>query len=124
MSERSSINDLWRPLMDCPTIRTDRCVVCGRRYPLNQHHLVKRSAGELWIDGKKQPKPTITLCGNGNILAHGGRLNCHGLAHHGRLHFRWKDGFLWALMLDRATRYSEALKMDGWTMIWPKNRNR
>lgn len=72
-----------RPLMDGCTVRTDHCVVCGRTRPLNQHHVVRRGAGNLYRDGARLDKPTLTLCGSGNASG------CHGLAHEGRLHFRW-----------------------------------
>lgn len=73
---------LW-PLMGGCTVKQSRCAVCGRAYPLNQHHVVYRSAGKMYRDGIEVPKPTITLCGNGNT---GG---CHGKAHAHLLHFRW-----------------------------------
>ena len=60
--------EIYRPLMQCPTIRLGRCAVCGRTYPLEQHHLVWRSQGKLFKEGKELPKPTITLCGFGNNL--------------------------------------------------------
>lgn len=60
-----------------------RCAVCGRVSPLNSHHVVFRSHGGT--DG-----PTITLCGEGNNAKDAdGRWYCHGLAHHGRLFFRY-----------------------------------
>lgn len=114
---------MWWPLMECPTIRLDRCAVCGRPWPLNQHHIVKRSAGQLVRGGVVVPKPTITLCGSGNASG------CHGLAHQGRLHFRWveadagregwnlthvKGGHLEYLLTDEPESYLDALKMDGW----------
>lgn len=60
-----------------------RCEVCGRTVPLNDHHVVFRSHG----GGNG---PTITLCGIGNNAQDAdGKWYCHGLAHHGRLHFRY-----------------------------------
>lgn len=85
-----------------------RCVVCGRAYPLNKHHIVRRGAGELYEDGRKLPKAVVTLCGSGNT---GG---CHGLAHANRLHFRNDRGRLEHVVLDEPTPYVEALEMDGW----------
>ena len=86
----------------------DRCVVCGRRYPLNRHHIVRRGAGELYEGGRKLPKPLIVLCGSGNT---GG---CHGLAHANMLHFRNDRGHLEFVELDEPTRYQDALEMEGW----------
>lgn len=76
-------------MMDGETMDTDHCVVCGRTYPLNRHHVVPRSAGELHVDGRMVPKPTITLCGCGNASG------CHGKAHSHRLHFRWVGHWEW-----------------------------
>lgn len=72
-----------RPLMEGPSVQARRCVVCGKAWPLNQHHVVRRSAGKLYKQGVELPKPTLTLCGNGNVSG------CHGLAHQQRLFFRW-----------------------------------
>lgn len=98
---------LW-PLMDGPSITADHCLVCGRHWPLNQHHVVRRGAGQLICDGKPVKKPTLTLCGSGNT---GG---CHGLAHQNRLHFRLIDNWWWYLITDEPTRYMDALEMRGW----------
>lgn len=109
--------DLW-PLMDGPSIKADACVVCGAIRPLNQHHVVRRSAGQLVKDGKPLPKPTLTLCGTGNILAAlGGRPLCHGLAHHLMLHFRFAEGRWEYLRTKEPTRYESALAMDGWAPL-------
>lgn len=123
MARVTTMAPMWWPLMECPTIRLDRCAVCGRSWPLNQHHIVKRSAGQLVRGGVVIPKPTITLCGSGNASG------CHGLAHQGRLHFRWveadagregwylthvKGGHLEYLLTDEPESYLDALKMDGW----------
>lgn len=125
---------LW-PLMDGCSVELSRCAVCGRTWPLNQHHIVRRSAGQLVRDGIVLPKPTITLCGSGNT---GG---CHGAAHDGTLHFRWVqqrwcDGFRnssaptggydvalargghWEyLRTGEPCRYIDALDMDGWRRL-------
>lgn len=122
---------LW-PLMRSPSIRSDRCVVCGRSYPLQQHHIVRRGAGILVMHGVEVPKPTITLCGFGNALTDpDGRYLCHGLAHHQMLHFRWVEdesdglrplssrggGHLEFIRLDEPTRYEDALGMGGWRRV-------
>lgn len=82
---------LW-PLMELESTKADRCEVCGRVSPLNQHHIVFRSAGRLYRDGKELRKPTITLCGFGNNLKGPDGYWCHGMAHHHRLHFRNNGG--------------------------------
>lgn len=84
------------------------CVVCGRSYPLNRHHIVRRGAGELYEDGRKLPKCVITLCGSGNT---GG---CHGKAHANMLHFRNDRGRLEYAEFDEPTKYADALEMEGW----------
>lgn len=104
---------ILQPLMDCPSVETDWCAWCGRTYPLNRHHMVFRSQGELYRDGKKVPKPTIVLCGSGTQ-------GCHGLAHRRRLHFKY-DGELWGLETAEPTKYQTALEMDGWRRIAPQS---
>lgn len=106
--------ELW-PLMKAPSVETPCCAVCGRPAPLERHHVVFRSEGELWRDGRRVPKPTVTLCGFGNVLASpDGRPYCHGLAHHRMLHFRWTGERLEYLRTDSPTKYCRALQMDGW----------
>ena len=98
---------MWRDLMDAPTIRADHCIVCGATFPLNQHHIVPRSAGKLYSpSGREIVKPTITLCGYGNASG------CHGKAHAGRLHFRYK-GRLQYLETEPCDRLT-ALEKEGW----------
>lgn len=89
----------------------DRCVICGRRYPLNRHHIVRRGAGVLYENGRKLPKPLVTLCGSGNT---GG---CHGKAHANMLHFRNDRGRLEFVELEEPTKYQDALEMDGWMPV-------
>ena len=83
MAMVDTLPEYLKPLMEGCTVKQGRCAVCGRTWPLNQHHVVYRSAGKMYRNGVEVPKPTITLCGNGNT---GG---CHGKAHHHLLHFRW-----------------------------------
>lgn len=109
-NSKSTMPMMYRPLMDCPSIRDERCVWCGATWPLNQHHLVYRSQGELYRDGRKLEKPTVTLCGSGNASG------CHGKAHQRRLHFKYEDG-LWGLETAEPTKYEKALDMDGWRRI-------
>ena len=130
MARVDTLPQYLRPLMDGITVRTPYCAVCGRTQPLDQHHIVKRSAGKLYRHGAEVPKPTVTLCGFGNNLRDAdGREYCHGLAHANRLHFRWvqteqpREGYYLTYMIgghweylktDEPVKYSEALKMDGW----------
>lgn len=123
MAKVTTMPAYLHPLMDGCTVRLPFCAVCGRTRPLNLHHVVRRSAGQLVKGGVAVPKPTITLCGGGNA---GG---CHGAAHDGRLHFRWVrahtgdwsyfhtsvlDGGHWEyLRTDEPCRYLDALEMDG-----------
>lgn len=126
MARTTTLDRVYQPLMQAPTIRLDRCAICGRTWPLNQHHLVWRSWGNLYRDGVLVKKPTITLCGDGNNLygldANGNRVKwCHGKAHHRYIHFRWAPhpeyanaGHLEYIELDEPTKYQDAVAMDGW----------
>lgn len=134
MARVDTLPEVLRPLMAAPSVRLGRCAVCGRASPLNQHHMVRRGAGALWRGGVELPKPTITLCGAGNLLADAdGRPYCHGLAHVNRLHFRWvasdavgggfgrygrmeggEGGHIEYILLDEPTEYARALEMGGW----------
>ena len=116
---RDTMSRDYAALMGCPSVRLDHCAICGRPRPLNQHHMVPRSAGEIHDEGgMAREKPTITLCGLGNHLTDAdGRPLCHGLAHHHLLHFRWDGCALWYLRTDRPTPYREALALDGWRRV-------
>lgn len=123
MANVTTLDEVYRPLMDAPTVKLDRCAVCGRAWPLNQHHIVFRSQGQLIRDGKPVKKPTVTLCGDGNNLyglaPDGTRVVwCHGKAHHRLLHFRNDHGQLEYIDLgdspSDAAKYQAALLMDGW----------
>lgn len=131
---RDTLPEIYRPLMEAPTMMAGRCYICGRHEPLNQHHIVWRSWGNMYRDGLELRKPTITLCGFGNNLRDGnGRYYCHGLAHHRMLHFRWVPsnkpptlrrpfnlhgaGRLEYLITEEPTDYQDALEMDGWDEI-------
>ena len=126
MSGKTTIAKLWWPLMDAPTMKANRCYICGKPAN-NQHHMVKRSQGELYIGAVKRKKPTITLCGSGTT-------GCHGLAHQNRLHFRYVyktnldtarllagsaniAGQLEYLLCKEPTKYQEALHMTGWKPV-------
>lgn len=126
MAKVDTLPEYLKPLMMGYSIDTPYCAVCGKAYPLNRHHIVKRSAGKMYKDGVEIPKPTIMLCGSGNTSG------CHGLAHQNRLHFRWveedtsagdwygthvKGGHWEYLITDEPTKYLKALEMDGWKPI-------
>ena len=125
MARVTTLPEMLRPMMGRPSVTLGHCAVCGRAWPLNQHHVVRRGAGKLYKGGVEVPKPTITLCGSGNTSG------CHGLAHQNRLHFRWvsrkpsaADGIVdsaghWEYLLcDEPTRYLDAMGMDGWRCLW------
>lgn len=119
MASVDTLPSFLRDLMGRPSLRLPFCAVCGRTHPLEQHHVVFRSAGKAYgDDGRELEKPTITLCGFGNNLRDAdGRYYCHGLAHARRLHFRWVDdgwGHWEYLVTDEPTDYLTALGMDGW----------
>lgn len=124
--DKSTLPDIYREMMGKPSVKLDRCPLCGRRYPLNQHHIVRRGAGKMFDDsGREIEKPTVTLCGFGNNLQDAdGRPYCHGLAHHNRLHFRWAEnpetstcGHWEYLFTDEPVKYSKALDMEGWKKL-------
>lgn len=85
MTGKTTLPLYLQPLMGKPSLKLNRCAVCGRTYPLNDHHIVRRSAGRMYNERGELKKPTITLCGSGNASG------CHGLAHGGRLFFRWVE---------------------------------
>ena len=111
---KTTLPEIYWPLMDGKTIKTDHCVVCGASYsarPLNQHHVCWRSWGQLFKDGRKVENPTVTLCGNGNCDG------CHGLAHRRQLHFRWRNHWE-VLITDEPMKYDKALEMEGWRPLY------
>lgn len=122
MAKVTTLPAMYQPMMGKPSVRMARCAVCGRTWPLEQHHVVFRSAGKMFVEGREIEKPTITLCGFGNNLQDAdGREYCHGLAHHRRLYFRWVDddaiacaGHWEYIRLGEACDYLTALRMDGW----------
>lgn len=137
MANVTTLDRIYWPLMQAPTVKLNRCAVCGRTWPLNQHHVVWQSWGNLYRDGALVKKPTVTLCGDGNNLygldANGNRVTwCHGKAHHRLMHFRWVPavpyeseqerranpatigGHLEVIEFDEPTKYQEALAADGW----------
>lgn len=117
MAKVDTVSALLRPMMGRPSVKADRCLVCGAASPLDQHHVVPRSAGKAYDEtGRELRKPTVTLCGPGNASG------CHGLAHSHRLHFRWAEGKCneghWEFLLTPSpTKYQDALELDGWTTL-------
>lgn len=128
MAKVDTLPEILRPLMDGASVETPRCAVCGRPWPLNRHHIVRRGAGRLYRNGVEVPKPTVVLCGIGNNLRDAdGHPFCHGLAHANMLHFRWVrpreefnrsrpqgSGHWEYIVLPEPTSYAAALAMDGW----------
>ena len=105
---------MYRPLMQMESRGYNYCPICGRTGRLEQHHIVWRSWGKMFVDGKEVEKPTITLCGFGNNMPY-----CHGKAHRHMLHFKYEDGELWYLETDEPTDYLSALELDGWMVVEP-----
>lgn len=115
---KTTLPEMLYPLMHVQSLKLDYCAICRRHEPLNDHHMVRRSAGVLIENGKELEKPTITLCGFGNHLTDAdGRYFCHGLAHAQRLHFRAINGEIYYRLFDKPTPYMEALDMDGWKKV-------
>lgn len=129
-----TVDMIDRELMGKPNIDNANgcCAICGKP-ATNKHHIVKRSAGKLVRDGREIKKPTVRLCGEGNASG------CHGLAHQGKLHFRWIEsvsnmpkgartsldvpyykmrGGHWEYLLsDEPTDKLTALGMEGWRQL-------
>ena len=120
MASVTTLDPIYWPLMEVKPMKLNRCAVCGRVHPLNDHHIVWRSWGQLIGDnGKPRKKPTVTLCGLGSnlygVAPDGTRvMYCHGKAHQRMLHFRNDRGRLEVIELDEPTGYLDALEMDGW----------
>lgn len=126
MAKTDTLPEILRPLMRGTSMMLNHCAICGRTYPLNNHHIVRRGAGKMYRCGVEIPKPTITLCGSGNTSG------CHGLAHQNRLHFRWVEekqpdaqycvpvipaGHWEYIICDEPTKYGDALEMKGWKKL-------
>lgn len=121
-----TVDAILLPMMGRPSVdnAARACCICGKP-AANLHHIVKRSAGKLVRNGREIRKPTVRLCGCGNASG------CHGMAHDGKLHFRWVDivhedkssgyvttGGHWEyIVLDEPTKYQTALAMDGWMAL-------
>ena len=122
---RITLPKMWWPLMELDDYTPNFCAVCGRKSPLNKHHAVPRSAGEV-IDAKghRMHKPLLTLCGFGNNLHDAdGCFYCHGKAHQGLLFFRNNGGRFQFLDLTQLytdpepVSYLTALSMTGWVTL-------
>lgn len=114
--DKTTLDAMWHPLMDCPDMTPGYCIVCGRSWHTEKHHIVPRSAGELYRDGVKVEKPVVELCGFGNNLRDSSGFYCHGRAHHKMLHFRF-TGRLEYLLTDEPCDYLTALEMEGWKAV-------
>ena len=66
MARVDTLPEILRPLMMGVSVETPYCAICGRTWPVNRHHVVRRSAGKLYRGGVELPKPTVMLCGSGN----------------------------------------------------------
>lgn len=125
-----TVSDLYKPLMGKPSIGNAYgiCCWCGAPNATNKHHIVPRSAGKMVVGGHELSKPTVLLCGNGNVSG------CHGKAHARKLHFRWHEpergdsenwekhpygcGYLEGIELDEPTKYQDALEIEkGWRKV-------
>jgi len=114
MLDKSTLAHHYRSMAGKPDCISDHCVVCGATYPLNNHHVIWRSWGNLYNDGRKLRKPVLTLCGSGNT---GG---CHKKAHDRHLHFRWNYEYEQFEFIETdETDYLMAQQMDGWKLVEP-----
>ena len=121
-----TVDAILLPMMGKPSIDNEEraCCVCGRP-ATNLHHIVRRGAGKLVVNGREVKKPKARLCGDGNASG------CHGLAHANMLHFRWAEtvcvdrssgyvttgGHFERILLDEPAKYQDALAMDGWKAL-------
>lgn len=121
-----TVDAILLPMMGKPSIDNAArvCCICGKP-ATDKHHIVRRGAGKLVLNGREVKKPTVRLCGDGNASG------CHCLAHANRLHFRWAEtvcadkssGYIttgghWEyLLLVVPTKYQTALEMDGWKPV-------
>ena len=120
---QTTLDQMYWPLMELPSIELPYCAVCGRNRPLEQHHFVWRSWGEVFHGGRRLEKSTVTLCGFGNNLRDpDGIMYCHGRAHHRMLHFRNNVGVMEYLETEEPTDYLSALEMGGWKPLETEER--
>ena len=115
-----AMNEFLKPMLGKPSINGHYCAICGRP-ATNHHHVIQKGMGGVSKDINKRI-PTIVLCGMGNVNG------CHGLAHTGRLHFRFNGKWQY-LLTKKSIGYSSALESTGWRDIripeddelsWPK----
>lgn len=106
------MNDLRAELLGKPSMIRRHCVVCGLP-ATNKHHVIPKGMGGTRLEPRI---PKLSLCGMGNASG------CHGMAHSGRLHFKW-DGTRWMFRTTDGCSYQEALELDGWLPcieeMWP-----
>ena len=121
-----TLSELLKPMMGKPNIDNAEGVWCWCGKPAtDKHHIVKRSAGKLVVGGHEVKKPTVRLCGMGNTSG------CHGKAHAGLLHFRWREpgqdffkgnnapgsGHWEGLETSEPMKYQKALEQEGWRCV-------
>ena len=139
---KTTLPPLWWPLVFFKDRRLHRhgerggkCEVCGAAEPLEEHHIVPKSRGKVFLlDVTELELPTITLCGFGNHGSLMGYPLCHGMAHMERLHFRFRRveeqpieynfggnqiltyvrNRLEFLITDKPVKYQAALMLEGW----------
>ena len=80
-----SMSEYERELLGAPSHRSSRCLACGK-VAQNDHHVIPKRMGGRCKEILRLI-PTVSLCGLGNASG------CHKLAHEGRLHFRYRDGW-------------------------------
>lgn len=104
-----TLDRIWWPLMELPDYIPGYCALCTRAHPLNKHHVVPRSAGEVIdIRRRKMRKPLIQLCGIGNHLRDAdGNYYCHGKVENHLVHFRNMNG--WYGVIDLTDPYTMRL---------------
>ena len=52
----TTLPEIYRPMMEGVTVKAGHCLVCGRVWPLNDHHVVWRSWGEVIDEKGKKAK--------------------------------------------------------------------
>lgn len=118
MMTATTLDPMYWPLMELPSVNPPFCAVCGRSRPTELHHFVWRSWGQFYRDGKRMEKPIVRLCGFGSNLEDAdGVPYCHGRAHHRMLHFRNNGGVMEFAEFAEPTDYLTALRDGEWRPV-------